>query len=287
MWGPWVITALTKALKLSPVKEAIHKCYTKWGFSVPHVWFCIFMLILSFGIIFCFASDPATKMWSFSLEDYRQLSMKSFLRHRLKWSGGSVSVSTGLLLHLPCLASALQWRKRLLSPPCLWGLWRGWAPWTSQRPPVEPATARLLGRCWSCATAGRNLELSCRASASWCLGRSLRSMSATMLTSLQRSSRCQQRTTVTQIFFGLLHNLLSYRICIPRLFGLRLLLVCPRQTWKPESGAFHWRITRDSVSNNTFSFFSWFLSALLFVSDMFAILSDRAVFHTQWISSVG
>lgn len=70
-------------------------------------------------------------------------------------------------------------------------------------------------------------------------------------------------------------------------FDLRLLLMCPYQTWKPESGAFYLRITRDSVSNNTFSFFSWFLSALLFVSDTFAILSDRAVFHTQWIASAG
>uniref|UniRef100_A0A671Z2A2 SWI/SNF-related matrix-associated actin-dependent regulator of chromatin subfamily A-like protein 1 n=1 Tax=Sparus aurata TaxID=8175 RepID=A0A671Z2A2_SPAAU len=56
--------------------------------------------------------DPATKMWNFSLEDYRQLSMKSFLRRRLKQSSGSVSVSFGLLLHLPCLASLCNgWQK--------------------------------------------------------------------------------------------------------------------------------------------------------------------------------
>lgn len=53
------------------------------------------------------------------------------------------------------------------------------------------------------------------------------------------------------------------------------------QILKQESGAFHLRITRDSVSNTIYSVIS------VFVSVTFAILSDRTVFHTQWISSVG
>lgn len=99
------------------------------------------------------------------------------------------------------LDPVLQWRKQLPFLQCLWDLWREWKRWTWRRPPAELGTARPWQRCSSYVMAGRSPEPLCRASAFWCPRQSLRWTLATMLMSLQHSSKCQQRTTVTVALF--------------------------------------------------------------------------------------
>lgn len=176
-------------------------------------------------------------MWNFSLEDYRQLSMEATQLVHVLLEQTSSQVVTCLL------EPVLQWRKQLPFPRCLWDLWRGWRWWTSRRSPAELAMARPSQRCWSCVTAGRSLEPLCRASACWCPRRGLRSISVTMSTSLRRSSKCHQRVTVTDFVH------VCFAVICHCCFWVFDIFVW--QTRKQESGVFHLRTTRDSVSNDT------------------------------------
>lgn len=164
-------------------------------------------------------------MWNFSLEDYRPLSMNAreiFMKacifppksatygrceESFRFAGCSIFV-----------LSLLQWRKPLLLLLCLWGLWREWSAWTLQH---QPVMAQIWQHCWSCATDGRNLELVCRASASWCLRKSLRLTLVTMWTWSLPLSRCRQKimvkvkwSRVVFFFFLTIFHAFWYSLCI-------------------------------------------------------------------------
>lgn len=174
----------------------------------------------------------------------------------------------------------LQWRKQLPFPQCLWDRWREWKRWTWRRPPAELVTARPWQRCSSYVMAGRSPEPLCRASAFSCPRQSLRWTLATMLMSLQCSSKCQQRATVTVALF-------NYVCFADSLFAFMasdlsfFFFVCGRHENKKVE--FFTRGLQETQWVTTLALFSRSTN----VPVTFAILSYRAVFHTQWISSVG
>lgn len=163
-----------KSFLLSEWSEQFSKGKSNYFlFSDPWQVFAVFVLVL-------FVSDPATKMWNFSLGDYRQLSKNTgpILMPFPVWTWPFMKGVEGVSSPFGCCS---QWRRWPPSPPCLWGLWTGWT--LSMSRPSLSVTAPLWGRCWSCAAAGRNLEPPCRASVSWCPGAGSRWRSATTLAS--------------------------------------------------------------------------------------------------------